>query len=323
MSVLIYIQNWEGKFKKTSYELLSYGAAIAKNMNVDAYAISIGNVAEEELKKVGNYGITKVISVSHDAFSCFDESAFSIAINEVALKEKSNVVLFANNLQGKAIAPRLAVKLKSGLATLVNGLPISYEPFVVTKKVFSGKAISKMKILTAVKLVTLAQNSYGIVENTVSVTIENYSLVSAIPSVLKVTDVQKTASGKILLTDAEIVVSGGRGMKGPENWGTIEELASLLGAATACSRPVSDDGWRSHTEHVGQTGKMIAPNLYIACGISGAIQHLAGVSSSKVIVAFNKDPEAPIFEAANYGVIGDVLKILPEFVNALKEFKKE
>jgi electron transfer flavoprotein alpha subunit len=321
MSVLIYTENREGKFGKATLELVSYAARIAKDTDTSLIALSIGNVLQEELLRLGQYGATKVLSVTSGGFTNRDDQAYSGIIAQAASQVQASVVLMANNFTGKALAPRVAVKLKAGLASGILGLPSSYSPFLVHKKVYSGKAFAEIVIETPVKVLTLAQNSFGITESHTDVVIEDF-----IPSIeagsirTNVTATEKV-TGKVLLTEADIVVSGGRGMKSPDNWGPIEELAGLLGAATACSRPVSDEGWRSHTEHVGQTGKAVAPNLYFAFGISGAIQHLAGINSSKVIVAINKDPEAPIFTAADYGIVGDLQQVLPELVNAVKAFK--
>jgi electron transfer flavoprotein alpha subunit len=323
MSVLVFIENWDGKFKKLSYELVSYASGIAKMMQTTVTALSIGNVEQEELNKLDNYGANKVIEVKDDKLNHLVNSAFSSIIAQVAEKEEAQVVVLSNNFSGKALAPRVSVKLKAGLVAGVNALPASLDPFIVQKKAFTGKAVANVKVNSQKKVLTLSQNSYEIAEVGNEASVETFT-----PSLsendfrTEVKDVTKV-SGKVLLTDAETVISGGRGMKGPENWGTIEELAHLLGAATACSRPVSDEGWRPHEEHTGQTGKIIAPNLYIAAGISGAIQHLAGVSSSKCIVAINKDNEAPIFEAADYGVIGDVHHVLPDLIQAFKEFKAD
>ena len=229
----------------------------------------------------------------------------------------------SKNNTGKSLAPRVSVKLEAGLVAGVNALPSSTDPFIIKKKAFTGKAFANVKINSEKKILTLNQNAYELIEKDGGAQVESFSPeLNDADFKTEVKDVNKV-TGKVLLTDAEIVVSGGRGMKGPENWGPIEELAGLLGAATACSRPVSDEGWRPHEEHTGQTGKIVAPNLYIAAGISGAIQHLAGVSSSKCIVAINKDNEAPIFEAADYGVIGDAQKVLPDLIEAVKEFKAE
>ncbi len=320
MSVLVYTENWEGKFKKLSFELVSYGYELAQKTGGSLTVLSIGNVAEEELKKLGQYGATKVVAVNDDKVKSLENQAYTSVIEQVAKKEASKIVIFANNFAGKAVAPRVSVKLKAGLASSVVGLPISYEPFKVSKRVFNGNAFSNITVKSDVKIVTLLQNSYGIFENPVETAIENYNAELEDSYGTKVTSVDKI-TGKVILTDAEIVVSAGRGMKGPENWTTIEELADVLGAATACSRPVSDEGWRPHSEHVGQTGKIIAPDLYFAIGISGAIQHLGGISGSKCIVAINRDPEAPIFEAADYGIVGDAFKVLPELLGAVKELK--
>lgn len=319
MSVLVFTENWDGKFKKMSFELVSYASKIAEMLNTQTVALSIGNVQEDELKKLGNYAADKIVSVNNDKLNSLDNQAYTSVIAEIAAKEDAKVIIIAQNNMGKALAPRLSVKLKAGLGAGVSKLPSSLEPFTVFKRVYSGKAYSNFVIKSDIKILTLAQNSFEFEESPKSPAIENFeSTVSDIKTT--VSNVQKQ-TGKILLNDAEIVVSGGRGMKSGDNWKPIEELAELLGGATACSRPVSDEGWRPHEEHTGQTGKIIAPNLYIAAGISGAIQHLAGVSSSKCIVAINTDKDAPIFEAADYGIVGDAIKVLPEIINAVKEAK--
>ena len=321
MSVLVFTENWDGKFKKMSFELVSYASKIAEMLNIQTVALSIGDVQEDELKKLGNYAADKIISVNNDKLKNLDNQAYASVIAQVAEKEGAKVVIIAHNNTGKALAPRLSVKLKAGLGAGVSKLPSSLEPFTIFKKVYSGKAYSNLVIKSDIKILTLAQNSFEFEENVKSSAIESFE--PALGDDLfktTVSNVQKQ-TGKILLIDAEIVVSGGRGMKSGDNWSPIEELAELLGAATACSRPVSDEGWRPHEEHTGQTGKIIAPNLYIAAGISGAIQHLAGISSSKCIVAINTDKDAPIFEAADYGIIGDTAKVLPDFIQAVKEIK--
>ena len=322
MSVLVYTENWDGKFKKLSFELVSYAAAVAKMVGTTVTAVSVGKVDETELKKLGNYGANKIVYVDNQQVTALDNQAYTSVISEIALKEKATVIIIANNNTGKAIAPRLSVRLKAGVGSGVSKVPLSLNPFTVYKRTFSGNAFAHVVIKSEIKILTLAQNSFDLVETANNATIENAG-VSVDGSLIKtvVKDVQKQ-SGKIVLTDADIVVSGGRGMKSPDNWAPLVELASLLGAATACSRPVSDEGWRSHDEHTGQTGKIIAPNLYIAVGISGATQHLAGISSSKFIVAINTDKDAPIFEAAQYGIVGDAMKILPKLVDAVKGIKK-
>jgi len=323
MAVIVFAENWDGKFKKLSFELVSYGSKVAGMLNTSNIVLSIGDVENEELNKLGDYGADKIIKVQHEKLKNLDNKAYTSVIAQVAEKEGASVLLLSHNNTGKALAPRLSVKLKAGLGSALIQLPASVEPFTVCKKVFSGKAFAYITIKSDIKILTLMQNSFESVLSKNNATIESFSP-ELDEGIIKteVTDVQKQ-TGKIILTDAEIIVSGGRGMRSPDNWGPLEELAELLGAATACSRPVSDEEWRPHSEHVGQTGKIIAPNLYIACGISGAIQHLAGVSSSKYIVAINEDNEAPIFEAADYGIVGDVHKVLPELIKTIKEFKSE
>lgn len=321
MSVLVFTENWEGKFKKLSFELVSYATKVAEMLGTSATALSIGNVADDELNKLGNYGAKKIISLTGDALNILDSQAYTAAIAEIAQTEGAKVIVVANNNMGKSIAPRLSVRLKAALGSGVSKLPLSTSPFVVYKRVYSGNAFAHVELKSDVKILTLMQNSFDLIETANSATIEKGS-VSIDSSMVKteVKDVQRQ-SGKLLLTDAEIVVSGGRGMKSVDNWPMLEELAEVLGAATACTRPVSDEGWRPHEEHTGQTGKIVAPNLYFAIGISGATQHLAGVSSSKYIVAINTDKDAPIFEAAQYGIVGDAAKVLPKLTEAFKEAK--
>ncbi len=323
MSILVYTENWEGKFKKLSFELVSYANEMAKQMGTDVVAVSIGNVEEAELKSLGQYGASKVVNVSDAQLANLSNAPYAKVIAETAEKEAAKVIVFAHNNAGKAIAPRVSVKLKAGLVAGVTNAPSSYDPFTVKKKAFTGKAFANVVVKSDIKIVTLAQNSFALVEDAKDAAIEAYA--PALDATEFKTEVKETnkVTGKVLLHDAEIVVSGGRGMKGPENWDVIEELADLLGAGTACSRPVSDEDWRPHSEHVGQTGKIIAPNLYFAFGISGAIQHLGGVSSSKVIVAVNTDKDAPIFEAADYGIVGDCQKVIPEIIEAVKAAKAE
>lgn len=323
MAVIVFTENWDGKFKKLSFELVSYGSKVAGMLNTSNVVLSIGDVENEELNKLGDYGADKIIKVQHEKLKNLDNKAYTSVIAQVAEKEGASVLLLSHNNTGKALAPRLSVRLKAGLGSALIQLPTGVEPFTVYKKVFSGKAYANVTINSVIKILTLMQNSFELISAQNKASIEYFTPeLDEITIKTEVTDVQKQ-TGKIILTDAEIIVSGGRGMKSPDNWGPLEELAELLGAATACSRPVSDEEWRPHSEHVGQTGKIIAPNLYIACGISGAIQHLAGVSSSKFIVAINEDNEAPIFEAADYGIVGDVHKVLPELIKAIKEFKSE
>lgn len=321
MSVLVFTENWDGKFKKLSFELVSYASKVAEMLGTTATALSIGSVADDEFTKLGNYGAKKIINLKNDSLNVLDSQAYTAAIAEIAQKEDAKVIVVANNNMGKSIAPRLSVRLKAAIGSGVSKLPVSTEPFVVYKRAYSGNAFANVALKSEVKILTLMQNSFDIVETANEATIEAGS-VSIDGGMVKtqVKDVQKQ-TGKLLLTDAEIVVSGGRGMKSAENWAPLEELANLLSGATACSRPVSDEGWRPHEEHTGQTGKIVAPNLYFAIGISGATQHLAGVSASKYIVAINTDKDAPIFEAAQYGIVGDAAKVLPKLVEAVKEAK--
>lgn len=319
MSVLVYIENWDGKFKKLSFELVSFASETAKMMNSTVTALSIGKVDESELKKLGDYGAGRVLTLENELPSYLDNQVYSFAISEVARKIDAKIIILSNNNSGKAIAPGLSVKLKAGVGSGISRLPLSIEPFIVYKRTYSGNAFAKVEIRSEIKILTLAQNTFHLTETANNAGIEKIEIpADGTLSRTKVLDTKKQ-TGKILLTDADIVVSGGRGMKSPDNWGPLTELADALGAATACSRPVSDEGWRPHEEHTGQTGKIIAPNLYIAIGISGATQHLAGVSSSKYIVAVNTDKDAPIFEAAQYGIVGDAMKVLPKLVDALKK----
>ncbi|GGI25920.1 electron transfer flavoprotein subunit alpha/FixB family protein [Pedobacter mendelii] len=322
MSVLVYVEQAEGKFKKSVFEAVSYAKAIADQQSTNLTAISIGNVAEEELKELGKYGASKILNVSVDQLKTFVNQAYASVIASAAEKESADIVVLSNSFSGKGLAPRIAVKLKAGLADGAVGLPkIDGSKFEVKKTAFSGKAFAITELTSANKIIALNPNAFGVKENHTDVVIENFAadikqsdLGTVIKDIVRATD-------KISLPDAELVVSAGRGLKGPENWGMIEELANLLGAATACSKPVSDADWRPHSEHVGQTGISISPNLYIAIGISGAIQHLAGVSSSKVIVVINKDPEAPFFKVADYGIVGDAFEVIPKLIEALKAHK--
>lgn len=323
MSVLVYIQNFDGKLKKQNYEVASYAAKVAATLGTQAIALVLGTINDENLQPLGTYGISKTLKVSDEAFNTRINKVFTKIIAQAVEKEQASLVVFPDNNAGKALAPRLSVALKAGLVNGVVSEPVSIDPFIIAKRVFSGKATAKVKINSTIKIVTLAVNSYGLHEIPTNNTIDNFNPEVSMDNLsIKVVDRKKKAEG-LSLFDADWVVSGGRGMKGPENWGPLEELAKVMGAAMACSRPVSDDGWRSHEEHVGQTGKIIAPNLYVAVGISGATQHVAGVSRSKCIVAINTDSDAPIFEVADYGVLGDAMTVVPKLTEAFKAFKGE
>jgi electron transfer flavoprotein alpha subunit len=318
MSVLIFIDQAEGHVKKASLEAISYGAAVAAQLNTTAEGVLLGST-HEDLSALGKYGVKKIHHVNNEALNSFDAQVYTKVIAQAAEAAGATVIIFSNNVDGKAIAPRLSARLKAGLVAGAVALPDTGNGFTVKKNVFSGKAFANMSVTTPIKIITLNPNAYKTVA--ADGTAEVLALNAAVDAAkVKVTAVNKV-SGEISLAEAEIVVSGGRGLKGPENWGMIEELAKLLHAATACSRPVADIGWRPHHEHVGQTGLAIAPNLYIAVGISGAIQHLAGVNRSKVIVVINKDPEAPFFKAADYGIAGDAFEVLPKIIEAVKQLK--
>ena len=318
MSVLIFIDQAEGHIKKASLEAMSYGAKVAEQLNDSAEGIVLGAVTED-LPSLGQYGVKKIHHVNHENLNHFDAQVFTKVIAEVAASTGAKVIVFSNNIDGKAIAPRLAARLKAGLVAGAIALPDTSNGFVVKKNVFSGKAFANISLKTEIKIISLNINSYPVTtKEGVAEVIPVNAMVDQ-PKV-KVKSVNKV-KGEIPLSEAELVVSGGRGLKGPENWGMIEELAKVLGAATACSRAVADVHWRPHHEHVGQTGLAIAPNLYIAVGISGAIQHLAGVNRSKVIVVINKDPEAPFFKAADYGIVGDAFEVVPKIIQDVKKLK--
>ncbi len=321
MSILVYIDNAQGAVKKASYEAASYGAALAKQSGSEAIGVCVGNVDDAALAELGAYGLSKVLNFKNEALNDFEAGAVTAILAQAVEKTGAEVIVTSHNYNGKAVSSRLSARLKAGLVPGAVELPDTSNGFVVRKGVFSGKAFADVKINTDKKIVSVSPNAYGIEKGDGSAAVEALdasfdaaSLKVTVKSVNKVT-------GIIPLSDAELVVSAGRGLKGPENWGMIEELAELLGAATACSRPVSDIDWRPHHEHVGQTGITISPNLYIAVAISGAIQHLAGVNSSKTIVVINKDPEAPFFKAADYGIVGDAFDIVPKLTAAIKAHK--
>lgn len=318
MSVLIFIDVAEGHVKKSSLEALSYGAKVAEQTGTSAEAVVLGKISDD-LAALGKYGVKKIHQVSNDALNHFDAQLYTKVIAQVAEASGATIIVFSNNVDGKAIAPRLSAKLKAGLVSGAVALPDTGNGFVVKKNVFSGKAYANVSVNTAVKIIALNPNAYPVKEGEGTAEVAAFTATVDSPKI-KVVSTNK-ASGEIPLTEAEVVVSGGRGLKGPENWGLVEDLAKVLHAATACSRPVADANWRPHHEHVGQTGIAIAPNLYIAIGISGAIQHLAGVNRSKVIVVINKDPEAPFFKAADYGIVGDAFEVVPKLTEAIKKIK--
>ena len=318
MSVLIFIDQSEGHIKKSSFEALSYGAKVAEQLGTTAEGIVLGKLSDD-IASLGKYGVKKIHHAAAEALNTLDAQVYTQVIAEAVASTGATVVIFSNNLNGKAIAPRLSARLKAGLVSGAVALPDTSSGFVVKKGVFSGKAFANISISTPVKIIALNPNSYQVKTGEGSAEVVSLSSSAGTPKV-KVTATNKI-TGQVPLSEAELVISGGRGLKGPENWGMIEELAKLLGAATACSRAVADAHWRPHHEHVGQTGGSIAPNLYFAVGISGAIQHLAGVNRSKVIVVINKDPEAPFFKAADYGIVGDAFEVMPKIIEAVKKLK--
>lgn len=318
MSVLVYTESENGKLKKAALEVASYAKGIADLMGTSVTAVTINADDTEELK---NYGVEKVLKVSHDKLSKFNADAYAEVITQASKKEDSKVVVLSQSANAKYLAPLLSVNLDAGYASNAVALPSIGEDFKVERTTFTNKAFNMTSFNTEVKILGLSSNSFGLKENQVNSTEEEFSPELSDDNFgIEVVSVDKNKD-KVSIADAEIVVSAGRGMKGPENWEMIEELADVLGAATACSKPVSDMGWRPHSEHVGQTGKPVATNLYIAIGISGAIQHLAGISASKNKVVINTDPEAPFFKAADYGVVGDAFEVVPQLIEKLKEFK--
>ena len=316
MSVLIFLDQSEGHIKKNSLEAASYGAKVAEMLNTTAEGIVLGTV-KDDLAALGKYGLKKIHTVKSEVLNNFDDAVFTYIISEAVKNTGAKVIIFSNNFNGRAIAPRLSVRLKAGLVSGALALPDLSNGFVMKKNVFSGKAFANVSIKSDIKIISLNANAYKITEG--EGTAEVSELTVDIPEAkVKVKEVNKVL-GEVPLSEAEIVVSGGRGLKGPENWQIVTDLAKALGAATSCSRPVSDSDWRPHHEHVGQTGLTISPNLYIAIGISGAIQHLAGVNRSKTIVVINKDPEAPFFKAADYGIVGDAFEVVPKITEAIKK----
>lgn len=318
MSVLIFIDQSEGHIKKSSFEALSYGAAVAAQLGSSAEGVVLGNVSDD-LAALGKYGVKRVHHAASDALNHLDAQAYTKVIADLATASGATVIVLSNNVNGKALASRLSARLKAGLVSGAVALPDTSNGFVVKKGVFSGKAFANISVSTPVKIVALNPNSFQVKTGDGSAEVVALNTGDINPKV-KITATNKI-TGQVPLSEAELVISGGRGLKGPENWGMIEDLAKLLGAATACSRAVADAHWRPHHEHVGQTGGSIAPNLYFAVGISGAIQHLAGVNRSKVIVVVNKDPEAPFFKAADYGIVGDAFEVMPKIIDAVKKLK--
>jgi electron transfer flavoprotein alpha subunit len=319
MSVLVYTEISKGRIKKASLEAVNYGSRIAAQLNTSVTAVIVGDA---ELNDLGKAGAKKVLRLKNDKLANFDGQYLTAAMEQAAQSESSTIIIFSHDFTGKEVAPRLAARLKAGIVAGAVGDPsISGDSFTVKKNVFSGKATAIYSINSAKKIISLLPNSFPVTLTENSAEVVDFAInLDNVNSPVKVKEVKKDTT-ELNLPDAELVVSAGRGLKGPENWKMIEDLAKELGAATACSRPVADMHWRPHHEHVGQTGVAIRPNLYIAIGISGAIQHLAGVNGSKTIVVINSDKEAPFFKSADYGIVGDAFEIVPKLIEAVKNFK--
>lgn len=322
MSVIVLAEHTQGTFKKKSFEAIQYAAGIAQSMGTNVTAVVLGTAGDAAMQELGQYGAQKVLHVGDARLENLNARAYTKALVTAAEKEGAKVIVCLQDVTGKAVAPRAAARLKAGMVAGAVSQPDLSKGFVIKKAVFSGKAFAFVNITSDIKVITLMPNTFPVKKGEGSANVEQLSVAFEDKDFgVTVKEVNKV-TGAVPLTEAELVVSGGRGLKGPENWGVLENLASELGAALACSRPVADSHWRPHHEHVGQTGGTIRPNLYIAVGISGAIQHLAGVNGSKTIVVINKDPEAPFFKAADYGVVGDALEIVPKLTEAVKKFKE-
>ena len=320
MSVLVYTESENGKFKKNALEVASYAFEVAKQLNTTVTAISFNAENNEEL---GLYGVSNVLNVVDENLKIFNAKAFATSILSAIEKENASTIILSSSVNTKFLAPILAAKLKGGYVPNVVEIPESTNPFIVKRTAFSNKSFAFTQINSATKIIGVSSNAFGVKENQTATEVIDFNpSLNDTDFTTKSTEIDRII-GKTTIADADIVVSGGRGLKGPENWGIIEELAEVLGAATACSKPVSDLGWRPHEEHVGQTGKPVASNLYIAIGISGAIQHLAGVSASKVKVVINTDSEAPFFKVADYGIVGDAFEVVPKLIEKLREFKAQ
>lgn len=318
MSVVIFVELDGQVIKKSSLEVVSYGAMLAKALNTSTVAVAVGTLATGEIEKMGKYGAQKIAHVSYAGNAQPSIQAYVATLAQIAEKESSDVIIAAKSSLADAVASRLVIKWQAALAANVVSLPVLANGFQVKRSIYTGKAFVQVILTSPKKIMTIKNNTHPLVEFNYTPRVEVMPLGNSGVEMVTITKMEK-ATGDILLTEAEIVVSGGRGLKGPENWHLLESLAKVLKAATACSKPVSDLHWRPHHEHVGQTGIKVAPHLYIALGISGAIQHLAGVNSSKVIVVINKDPEAPFFKAADYGIVGDLFEVVPKLTAAIQK----
>lgn len=320
MSVLVFVENWDGKLKKASFEAASYGARLAVKLGTKAHAVVIN--ATDDVSVLGKYGIDTIYSVTHSDLSTFNNYNITEVLAKIANETSARHIIISGTFSGKMIAPLLSVQLKAALITNAVADPETTSPLKVKRSAFSNKGYVYYESQADTSIISIIPNAIGVTEQPANGSVQEYAFTPSTAVAVEVTEINR-AKGKIPLPEAEIVVSAGRGLKAPENWNIIEELAEVLGASTACSKPVSDMHWRPHSEHVGQTGITINPQLYIAVGISGAIQHLAGVSGSKTIVVINSDPEAPFFKAADYGVVGDAFKVVPALTQAIRNHKAQ
>ena len=318
MTILVYAESQNRKFKKSAFESISYGRALADESSMRLVVVTINSEAPDELS---NYGPDKILSINNPSLKEFNAQSYANSIASCSKTEKASIIILSSTADSKYLAPSLAVQLSAGLASNVVSTPESISPLIVKRSCFTNKAFNHTSLKGDINIICVLNNSFGVHEKQTHPEIIE-TLANKIDNKIKVESIEK-ASGSVSIADADIVVSGGRGLKGPENWHLIEDLASTLGAATACSKPVSDMGWRPHSEHVGQTGKPVASNLYIAIGVSGAIQHLAGINASKVKVVINNDPEAPFFKAADYGIVADAFDVVPKLTEKLKAFKNQ
>ena len=321
MPVLVYIDNVGGKFPKSALEAVYYAGKVASSHNTETVALTIGEVDDEKVTALGKYGANKVIRVSDERLRDSDSQCYAKVLQAAVEKENADIIVLSHNLTSKSVAPRLSAALKAALITGVVDYPSSQDgEFRIKRSAFSGKGFAYVSLRAEKKIITIQSNSFSPEEGNGQATVEDFDVELSDEDVGVIVQEVTKETDKVPLTEATIVVSGGRGLKGPENWNLIEDLAEVLNAATACSRPVADTGWRPHAEHVGQTGLTIRPNLYMAVGISGAIQHLAGVNGSKNIVVINTDPEAPFFKAADYGIVGDAFEVVPKLTEAFKKY---
>ena len=319
MKVLAFAEQRDGKLKKSSFEAVQAGRGIADKLGAEFCALVIGSGISEAAKELGAYGATRVLSVEDASLARHSNTACAKIIAEIARKEGAGIVIMAGSQMGKDLAPRVAVKLEAGLAADCIALDVEGGEIKARRPVYAGKAVITVRVKTPVKVFTLRPNVFTSSPGSGTATVEAAQVALTPADFGSVVAETKVASGRPDVTEADIIVSGGRGMKGPEHFNLIENLADVLGAGVGASRAVVDAGWRPHDEQVGQTGKTVSPTMYVACGISGAVQHLAGMSSSKYIVAINKDKDAPIFQVADYGIVGDVFEVLPELTDQLKK----